>query len=89
MRRERCASTASIGITANEDVCRLLLERSIGTVTALNPVIGYDKATELAAEALRTGKGIVELVREKRVLTEEQLAEILDPAAMTGVRQPS
>jgi aspartate ammonia-lyase len=67
----------------------MLLERSIGTVTALNPVIGYDKATELAAEALRTGKGIVELVREKRLLTEEQLAKILDPASMTGVRQPS
>ena len=83
--REHCIA----GITANEDVCRLLLERSIGTVTALNPVIGYDKATELAAEALRTGKGIVELVREKGILTEEQLAKILDPAAMTGVRQPS
>ncbi len=83
--REHCV----VGITANEDVCRWLLERSIGTVTALNPVIGYDKATELAAEALRTGKGIVELVREKGVLTEEQLAKILDPAAMTGVRQPS
>ena len=78
--RERCVS----GITANEDVCRLLLERSIGTVTALNPVIGYEKATELAAEALRTGKGIVELVREKRVLTEEQLTRTLDPATMTG-----
>jgi aspartate ammonia-lyase len=58
-------------------------------VTALNPVIGYDKATELAAEALRTGKGIVELVREKGVLTEDQLREVLDPAAMTGVRRPS
>jgi aspartate ammonia-lyase len=83
--REYCV----MGITANEDVCRMLLERSIGTVTALNPVIGYDRATELAAEALRTGKGIVELVREKGVLTEEQLAKILNPAAMTGVRQPS
>jgi len=83
--REHCI----IGITANEDVCRILLERSIGTVTALNPVIGYDKATELAAEALRTGKGIVELVREKGILTEEQLSRILDPAAMTGARQPS
>jgi aspartate ammonia-lyase len=80
--RENCVS----GITANEDVCRLLLERSIGTVTALNPVIGYDKATELAAEALRTGKGIVQLVREKRILSEEQLTKILDPAAMTGAR---
>jgi aspartate ammonia-lyase len=65
------------------------VERSIGTVTALNPVIGYDKATELAAEALRTGKGIVELVREKGILSPEELARILDPAAMTGTRPPS
>ena len=83
--REHCVS----GITANEDVCRQLVERSVGTVTALNPVVGYDKATELAAEALRTGKGIVELVREKGILSEEQLTKILDPASMTGVRRPS
>ncbi len=81
--RENCID----GITANEDVCKMFLERSIGTVTALNPVIGYDKATELAAEALRTGKGIVELVREKRILSEEQLAKVLDPASMTGLRR--
>jgi len=81
--RDRCID----GITANEDVCRLLLERSIGTVTALNPVIGYEKATELAAEALRTGKGIVELVREKKILSEEQLTRTLDPASMTGTRR--
>ena len=72
------------GITANEDVCRHYVEYSIGTVTALNPVIGYDKATELAAEAMRTGRGILELVREKKILTEKQIAEVLDPAAMTG-----
>jgi aspartate ammonia-lyase len=83
--REHCVD----GITANEEVCRMLLERSIGTVTALNPVIGYEKSTELAAEALRTGKGIVELVREKGILTEKQIQTILDPAAMTGTRQPS
>jgi len=77
------------GITANEDVCRSNVERSIGTVTALNPVIGYDRSTELAKEAMRTGKGILELVREKKLLTEEQIATVLDPAAMTGPRQPS
>jgi aspartate ammonia-lyase len=81
--REHCVD----GITANEEACRTLLERSIGTVTALNPVIGYDKSTELAAEALRTGKGIVELVREKGILSEQQIQEILNPAAMTGTRQ--
>ncbi len=72
------------GITANEDVCKHYLESSIGTVTALNPVIGYDKATELAAEALKSGEGILELVRERHILTDEQIDEILSPAALTG-----
>jgi aspartate ammonia-lyase len=53
-------------------------------VTALNPVIGYERATQLAAEAMRTGRGILELVREKKILSEEQLAGVLDPVAMTG-----
>jgi aspartate ammonia-lyase len=65
-------------------VCKHYLEFSIGTVTALNPVIGYDKATELAAEALESGEGILELVREKHILTDEQVDEILSPAALTG-----
>ena len=72
------------GITANEDVCRHYVEYSIGTVTALNPVIGYERTTELAAEAMRTGRGILELVRERQILSEEQLARVLDPRAMTG-----
>ncbi len=72
------------GITANADVCQHYLESSIGTVTALNPVIGYDKATELAAEALKSGDGILELVREKHILTDAQIDEILSPAALTG-----
>jgi len=72
------------GITANEDVCRHYLETSIGTVTALNPVIGYDKATELAAEALKTGEGIIPLVKEKHILTDAQIDEILNPKALTG-----
>jgi aspartate ammonia-lyase len=74
------------GITANVDVMKHYVEFSIGTVTALNPVIGYDRATELAAEAMRTGKGIMELIREKKILSEAQIAEVLDPAAMTGAK---
>ncbi len=77
------------GITANPEVMRHYVEFSIGTVTALNPVIGYDKATELAAEAMKTGRGIMELVREKKLLTEEQLAKVLDPLAMTGQGRPA
>jgi aspartate ammonia-lyase len=78
--REQCVE----GITVNEAECKAQVERSIGLVTALNPVIGYDKSTELAAEALRSGKGVVELIRELKLLSEEQIAAVMDPAAMTG-----
>ena len=71
------------GITANVDICRRYVEHSIGVVTALNPLLGYEKSTELAAEAMKTGKGIVELVREHKLLTEEQIKTVLDPKAMT------
>jgi aspartate ammonia-lyase len=72
------------GITANEDVLKRNIERSVGIVTALNPVLGYEKTTELAKEALETNKGILELIREKKLLTEDQIKKLLDPAAMTG-----
>ena len=72
------------GITANVDTCRKYVEHSIGVVTALNPLLGYETATQLASEAMKTGKGIVELVREKKLLTEEQIRTVLDPKAMAG-----
>jgi len=78
--REQCVD----GITVNEGECRAFVERSIGLVTALNPVLGYDKSTELATEALKTGKGVVELIREKKLLTDDQIAAVMDPASMTG-----
>ena len=77
------------GITANREVCDYYVNHSIGTVTALNPVIGYDRSTELAAEAAKSGRGILELVREKGILTEQQIAEVLDPLAMTGQARPT
>ncbi|HJZ76980.1 MAG TPA: aspartate ammonia-lyase [Vicinamibacterales bacterium] len=77
------------GITANPEVCRHYVDFSIGTVTALNPVIGYERATELAAEAQKTGRGILELVREKGILSEAQLAQVLDPMLMTGQGHPA
>jgi aspartate ammonia-lyase len=72
------------GITANEEVLKHYLETTIGIVTALNPVLGYEKTTELAKEALESGKGILELIREKKLLTEDQIKKLLDPAALTG-----
>lgn len=78
--RQNCVE----GITANVDMCRRYVEHSIGVVTALNPMLGYETTTKLAAEALKTGKGIVELVREQKLLSEDQINHVLDPKAMTG-----
>jgi aspartate ammonia-lyase len=71
------------GITVNEDILKHYMERSVGIVTALNPVLGYEKTTELAKEALKTNKGILELIREKKLLTEQQIKDLMDPAKMT------
>lgn len=75
------------GITVNEKVLKRYLETTIGIVTALNPVLGYEKTTELAKEALQSGKGIMELIREKKLLTEDQIKKLMDPAALTGQKQ--
>jgi len=72
------------GITANEDVCRRYFERSIAVATALNPYIGYAKAAEVAKEAANTGKTVVEIVREKKLLPEDQIAKVFSPEAMTN-----
>jgi aspartate ammonia-lyase len=74
------------GITANEDRCRELVENSIGLVTALNPVLGYEKSTLLAKEALESNRGVYELVLEKKLLSKEQLDDILKPENMIKPR---
>jgi aspartate ammonia-lyase len=79
--REDCVD----GITINEDVDKRNLETTIGIVTALNPVLGHHVGDELAKEAKETGKGILELVREKKLLTEEQIQKILAPENMVGL----
>jgi aspartate ammonia-lyase len=80
--RERCI----VGITANRDRLRLMVENSIGLVTALVPFIGYEKSAALAKEALVSGRGVYELVREKGWLTQAELDVILSPEAMTQPR---
>lgn len=72
------------GITVNKDILAHYMDRSVGVVTALNPILGYEKTTELAKEALATNKGILELIREKKLLTEDQIKKLLDPATLTG-----
>jgi len=63
---------------------RHFVEHSIGIVTALVPVIGYERATAVAKEALESGKGVFEVVLSRGLLTREQLDRALDPEAMLG-----
>jgi len=80
--RERCVK----GITANPERMRAFVEHSIGIVTALVPVLGYDQATQIAKTALETGRGVTELVLEQHLLTRQQIDDILDPERMTAPR---
>jgi aspartate ammonia-lyase len=73
------------GVTVNEKVLQDYMEKTVGIVTALNPVIGYEKATDLAKEAYDSGKGLLEIIREKKVLTEDQIKDLLDPVKLTGL----
>ncbi|WP_104578842.1 aspartate ammonia-lyase [Helicobacter felis] len=77
---EKCIN----GITANEKICHDYVFNSIGIVTALNPHIGYEKSASIAKEALDTGKSVRDIVLERKLLTQEQLAEIFQPENMVS-----
>lgn len=80
--RERCVT----GITPNADRMRHFVEHSIGIVTALVPVIGYEAATDVARTALASDRGVFDIVLERGLLTREELEAALNPAAMTAPR---
>jgi aspartate ammonia-lyase len=71
------------GITANRERCRALALNSIGVITALNPILGYEVCSRVAKTALETGRGVVDIVLEERLLSEEQVATLLKPENMT------
>ena len=76
---DRCVD----GITANREALLASVRNSIGIVTALNPYIGYANATEVAAEAHASGRGVAEIVLEKGLMTKEMLDEVLRPEVLT------
>jgi len=79
-------SRCVVNIEANREVCRRYVENSIGLVTALVPVIGYEKSAGIAKEALKTGGSVYELVMEKGWMTQAQLDDMLRPDNMTDPR---
>src|SRR5687768_16762138 len=80
--RTRCVE----GITANVERMRYFVEHSIGIVTALVPILGYEKATEIAKEALESGRGVYDLVCDRGYMTRAELDRALNPEAMTSPR---
>ncbi len=72
-----------VGITANEEHCRKMVESSIGIITAICPYVGYEAASRVAKEALRTGRSVRDLILEKGLMDVEQLKTLLDPYTMT------
>jgi len=72
-----------IGITANEDRCKELLDNSIGIVTAICPYLGYKKASDIAKKSLKSGISVKELILIEGLLSSESLEKILNPISMT------
>lgn len=72
-----------VGITANEENCRDMVERSIGIVTALSPHLGYELTSEIAREAFQTGRSVREICLRRGLFTEDELEEILSVRGMT------
>ena len=71
------------GITVHRERCAYYAGSTIALATALNPYIGYARAAALVKESVATGRSIVELAREQRLLSDAQIAAILDPKTMT------
>tara|TARA_B100001063_G_scaffold173294_1_gene162373 strand:- start:360 stop:1766 length:1407 start_codon:yes stop_codon:yes gene_type:complete len=77
---EKCVK----GITANEDVCMENILNSVTLVTCLNPILGYEKSSALAKEALATNKRVYDIILEQELFTKEELDELLHPKNMVS-----
>tara|TARA_R110002050_G_scaffold51315_8_gene118035 strand:+ start:725 stop:2146 length:1422 start_codon:yes stop_codon:yes gene_type:complete len=78
MLKERCIT----GVTANTEHCKLLVNNSIGIITALNPYIGYENATRIAKKALVENCDVIPLILAEGLLEEKTLDKILSPKNM-------
>ena len=78
---ERCVD----GITVDEVRTRGYAERTSALATALNPIIGYERAAAIVKESLATGRSIVDLVVESGLLSAEEARRVLDPLRAAGI----
>jgi aspartate ammonia-lyase len=76
------------GLTANEKRNAFYAQSTVSLATALNPYIGYAKAAEIVKESVATGRSIIDIARDNKLLTEKEIEEILDPASMTEPQYP-
>src|SRR5947209_2149263 len=81
---EKCVA----GLTANERRCSFYAQSTVSLATALNPYIGYQKAAEIVKESVATGHSIIDIARERKLLSEKEIEEILDPVSMTEPQVP-
>ena len=77
------ADKAIAGFTVNIDNINRVLGRNPILVTALNPVIGYEKGAAVAKKAYKEGRSVKDVAREMTDLTDEELDRLLDPASLT------
>ena len=71
-----------VGITANEDRCRELVEGSVGVITAICPTLGYAESADIAKTAIKTGESVREILKSKQIMSEEEIAKLLNPESM-------
>ncbi|MGX8850938.1 aspartate ammonia-lyase [Amedibacillus sp. YH-ame10] len=79
---------AIVGIIANKEHCREVMENSLGTATALAPHIGYANASKMAKQALLENRKLKELILEHDLMSEEKLEQVLDIDEMTSAGIP-
>jgi len=71
-----------VGITANEERCRELVDGSVGVITAICPKVGYKESADIAKEAIKTGASVREVLRKTKLFSDEEIEKILDPETM-------
>jgi aspartate ammonia-lyase len=82
--REKCI----VGIEADRERCQELLEHSLVAVTAINPYVGYEKASEVAKEALKSRRTVREIVLSRGLMSEAQLTEAFSTDNLLGNKKP-